>query len=214
VFNPGYTELAYIGGSTDSPAWIEFRDEFREWKGCRCEICYRGGSPKYKEEMEVHHIDCDPRNNNLDNLALLCHRCHSLLHHARIRLEHIPPGSLWTTKHVSHKVARENYPLLMEYYERDREIIDEGRPHLHRCDRCGHLIMDEKAIRKWRKVIERSVPIKEHIKWFEEKGNALLRVTKGCYCKGRCLFCGEEWKIYVKKGMLIEIPKEELESYL
>lgn len=31
--------------------------------------------------MAVHHIDRDRRNNNVSNLAWLCHNCHFLVHH-------------------------------------------------------------------------------------------------------------------------------------
>lgn len=42
----------------------------------RCEIC---GYDKYKEILEVHHIDEDRTNNNLTNLIVLCPNCHKLV---------------------------------------------------------------------------------------------------------------------------------------
>ena len=51
-----------------------------ETRGCSCEKCgwseineYMGNIP-----IEVHHIDGDYLNNELDNLILLCPNCHSL----------------------------------------------------------------------------------------------------------------------------------------
>ncbi len=43
----------------------------------QCEIC---GYNKREYCLEVHHIDCTPTNNQLDNLAVLCVLCHRELH--------------------------------------------------------------------------------------------------------------------------------------
>lgn len=42
-----------------------------------CVLC--GG--KDKRVLAVHHIDKDRKNNNVANLAWLCHNCHFLVHH-------------------------------------------------------------------------------------------------------------------------------------
>lgn len=42
-----------------------------------CKKCGRG--PK-ERQIEVHHIDGDPFNNELDNLQWLCRGCHTILH--------------------------------------------------------------------------------------------------------------------------------------
>ncbi len=34
--------------------------------------------------MAVHHIDEDHNNNELGNLAWLCHNCHHLVHHDNV----------------------------------------------------------------------------------------------------------------------------------
>jgi predicted restriction endonuclease len=44
--------------------------------GEKCELC---GYNKYKEALEVHHIDKNRRNNNIKNLMVLCPNCHRLL---------------------------------------------------------------------------------------------------------------------------------------
>lgn len=62
------------------------------WKGgknCYRSIMERHIGPKMcrlcktsdKRILAVHHIDKDHFNNNLDNLAWLCHNCHHLVHH-------------------------------------------------------------------------------------------------------------------------------------
>ncbi len=38
----------------------------------------QGGDPSKKL---VHHIDKNPKNNNINNLVVLCTRCHQLAHH-------------------------------------------------------------------------------------------------------------------------------------
>ena len=42
----------------------------------KCEIC---GYDKYKKILEVHHIDGDRLNNNIDNLIILCSNCHKTI---------------------------------------------------------------------------------------------------------------------------------------
>lgn len=39
-----------------------------------CEIC------KTKELIEVHHMDCNPLNNNIKNLMVLCFKHHKEIH--------------------------------------------------------------------------------------------------------------------------------------
>lgn len=40
----------------------------------RCEICGRD------KKLDIHHIDENPNNNNLDNLMCLCRSCHMKIH--------------------------------------------------------------------------------------------------------------------------------------
>jgi len=39
-----------------------------------CEIC---GTPA---DLAIHHIDCNPRNNDRDNLKIVCRSCHTTIH--------------------------------------------------------------------------------------------------------------------------------------
>ncbi len=40
----------------------------------RCQRCFTHSKPKYI--LTVHHLDLNPKNNNLSNLVLLCQKCH------------------------------------------------------------------------------------------------------------------------------------------
>jgi len=44
--------------------------------GKQCETC---GYHKYEQSLQVHHIDSNRSNNNLDNLIVLCANCHVLV---------------------------------------------------------------------------------------------------------------------------------------
>lgn len=48
-----------------------------------CLLC----NTKQKKVLAVHHIDKNRKNNNIDNLAWLCHNCHHLVHHYKTELE-------------------------------------------------------------------------------------------------------------------------------
>ena len=47
---------------------------------CRCQLCGWGEVNQYTNTtpLEIHHIDGDYKNNNEDNLQLLCPNCHAL----------------------------------------------------------------------------------------------------------------------------------------
>jgi hypothetical protein len=49
--------------------------------GSKCEQC---GYDEYESILEVHHIDFDRNNNNIENLSVLCCRCHR---HITLRLK-------------------------------------------------------------------------------------------------------------------------------
>lgn len=71
----------------DNPAWkggISGKYAINIRKGLP-QICNRCGS---NENIEIHHKDLNPKNNNLDNLEILCRHCHRLEH-----IENISPFS-------------------------------------------------------------------------------------------------------------------------
>jgi len=60
------------------------------------EMCSECGD---REEIEVHHIDSNRLNNELENLIPLCHSCHMCVHNGEDGYEHLteklsqePPG--------------------------------------------------------------------------------------------------------------------------
>jgi len=46
-------------------------------RGYTCEICKINNWLEKKITLEIHHIDGNNKNNNLDNLQILCPNCHS-----------------------------------------------------------------------------------------------------------------------------------------
>lgn len=53
-------------------------DALVELRGHQCEECKLTEWNNHKIPLEVHHIDGDKINNNLENLQLLCPNCHAL----------------------------------------------------------------------------------------------------------------------------------------
>lgn len=56
-----------------------FRNMF-EKNNCKCEKCGWGEVNKYtgRIPLQIHHMDGNCKNNNEENLQLLCPNCHSL----------------------------------------------------------------------------------------------------------------------------------------
>ena len=50
-----------------------------------CESCGLTTWLNVKCPLELHHVDGNPRNNNLENLQLLCPNCHALSENYRVR---------------------------------------------------------------------------------------------------------------------------------
>lgn len=49
---------------------------------CKCYNCNNTQWLKKPIPLELHHIDCNHENNNLNNLTILCPNCHTLAHKA------------------------------------------------------------------------------------------------------------------------------------
>ena len=74
----------YPGGSPNSKEWKEIRAAIRERAGNKCEWCgvinkaWRDNGKKLiRVVCTVAHLDHDPGNNEPENLAFLCQRCHN-----------------------------------------------------------------------------------------------------------------------------------------
>lgn len=53
-------------------------------KECKCQIC---GYNEYDFCIDLHHIDKDSSNNEIENLAILCCMCHKKLHKGIIAMQ-------------------------------------------------------------------------------------------------------------------------------
>ena len=56
--------------------YLKIAKENFEWKCMKCQTIDNG-----KQDLLVHHIDGDNRNNNKHNLMVLCNPCHFHIHH-------------------------------------------------------------------------------------------------------------------------------------
>jgi hypothetical protein len=59
--------------------WYNYR-EAKEFLLKEFNACERCGWDKDTRILELHHKDCDRKNNHRSNLALLCPNCHTLEH--------------------------------------------------------------------------------------------------------------------------------------
>ncbi len=50
----------------------------------KCEVC---GYNEYDFCLDIHHIDKNPKNNELENISILCCMCHKKVHKKIIQLE-------------------------------------------------------------------------------------------------------------------------------
>jgi 5-methylcytosine-specific restriction endonuclease McrA len=61
--------------------WTEtLKRSIRERDRYTCQICRK---PQGDIVLDVHHIDCNKKNNNPDNLITLCRSCHQKLHNPK-----------------------------------------------------------------------------------------------------------------------------------
>ena len=74
------------GGKSFEPYGIEFNRELkaviRKRDNNCCRLC---GKRKYKRERDVHHIDYNKQNNDINNLITLCVLCHTKTNYDRKR---------------------------------------------------------------------------------------------------------------------------------
>lgn len=63
----------------NSPYFRRFRKRLIKKIGGQCQQCGQ------KEDLQVHHINCNPINNEVKNIQILCRKCHRLIHRAGFR---------------------------------------------------------------------------------------------------------------------------------
>jgi len=58
--------------------WPKFSKWLIQTRGSHCEECFNGR--RTRNPLTVHHIDGRPENNDINNLIVLCTKCHQKLH--------------------------------------------------------------------------------------------------------------------------------------
>lgn len=89
----------------------------------KCEKCGKTG------KLDIHHIDENPNNNNLDNLMCLCRSCHMKIHHPKPickvdGCERPVKGYGYCEKHYQ-RFKKTGNPLLTKYDIRKGVISNE-----------------------------------------------------------------------------------------
>jgi len=91
---------------------MSYREMCLNAKGEECVICGTG------ENIQVHHIDGDRSNNDLENLAPLCPSCHGKIHSENGELEE------WSSKLLpDHRRSRQKAIEITPDLERDIQTI-------------------------------------------------------------------------------------------
>jgi hypothetical protein len=80
--NPDEVSMPYIGGWVGCKEWKKKREEIWAKRPHRCAKCDEPLRLGHGGRI-THHLDRDPRNNEDDNLVLLCVMCHGNLGHNR-----------------------------------------------------------------------------------------------------------------------------------
>lgn len=84
-----------------------------------CEVC---GAPKEgKARLELHHKDKNPQNNSLDNLQMLCIRCHRKLHAAERKQEDDKLQRRCVGPQCKRQTKTRNMPLCETHYQQWRK---------------------------------------------------------------------------------------------
>jgi 5-methylcytosine-specific restriction endonuclease McrA len=105
----------------------------------KCASC---GYCAFPDILQVHHKDMNHQNNALDNLAILCPRCHYLEHFIS------KTGSYWNLKDSSEQV----HDSIIEEYDIQNKVeesrsLDSSRPHVveRACGYCARVFYPRKA---------------------------------------------------------------------
>ena len=68
---------------------FDLREDIRKRDGYRCQFCSVHQDDIEKLSLDVHHIDYNPKNNDLNNLISLCRACHRKNHINRNRINYL-----------------------------------------------------------------------------------------------------------------------------
>jgi len=104
------------------------REEAEDRSDYRCAFC------RSPYDVIMHHRDGNPKNNGSDNLLLLCHRCHGLLHK--------PPLSALPQKVRIKNEERVKKLVVDEFY-----LSDEEREELRKIQR-GYVPISDRELKE------------------------------------------------------------------
>jgi 5-methylcytosine-specific restriction endonuclease McrA len=79
--HPQETSRPVIGSKFRVPFTKIERERIITRLGQQCATCNK------IQDLQIHHVDENPANNGLDNLELLCYRCHKKIHAAKLKRE-------------------------------------------------------------------------------------------------------------------------------
>lgn len=125
-------------------------------RGHKCECCHNTEWLGQPINLEVHHIDGDKTNNELDNLQLLCKNCHSYTDNygtKNIKHKHVTDQELIAALKTSPSIREALLSLSMSdaggNYQRARKLINEHHIVMpiaikeRYCPDCGKAISAE-----------------------------------------------------------------------
>jgi hypothetical protein len=72
----GHTGKLYLPWSFNQELPQDFFVVLKMRANRRCESCGKWCIQSWSRELEVHHIDRDPLNNEIENLIVVCKKCH------------------------------------------------------------------------------------------------------------------------------------------
>ncbi len=98
-------------------SWLaELRNAVLSRDTNKCQLCYSG------EDLILHHIDLNDRNNNTTNLITLCHGCHARYHKTKrekpiFKVEETEVLQLWQKPYREARDSSEGQRLWREVLE-------------------------------------------------------------------------------------------------
>lgn len=80
-FRSGENNPNWQGGNGTGKSSIYGKLAFKNYEH-KCVLC----GFNISQALQVHHIDCNRKNNVLDNLIILCANCHCLVHYGNVEI--------------------------------------------------------------------------------------------------------------------------------
>ena len=147
------------------------------FKENKCEICGNLYWQGQELPLELHHVNGNHYDNNLNNLQILCSNCHSLMHKSIPKMlpktnKCVDCGTL-----ISNKAQRCKSCAVKAKHQLEAKITKEELKALIRTQPFTHIgkqfNVSDNAIRKWCKHFDLPSTKKEINKYSDEKWNLL-----------------------------------------